>query len=61
VLILIHIAKKTYEANIKGAKYILADVEKLKEEDLSKEVNIKKNDNNLILISCSPCQYWTIN
>jgi len=50
----------TYEANIKGAKYVLADVEKLKEEDLSKEIDIKKNDDNLILIGCSPCQYWTI-
>lgn len=52
--------KDTYEANITGAKYILADVEKLKEEDLSKKVSIKKNDDNLILVGCSPCQYWTI-
>ena len=52
--------KETYEANIKNAKYILADVEKLKEKDLSKEIKIKKNDNNLILVGCSPCQYWTI-
>jgi len=52
--------KETYEANIKGAKYILADVYKLKEEDLSKEVYIKKNDDNLVMIGCSPCQYWTI-
>ena len=28
--------KETYESNIKGAKYILADVSKLKEADLSK-------------------------
>ena len=52
--------KDTYEANIKDAKYILFDVEKLKEKDLSKKVDIKKNDDNLILIGCSPCQYWTI-
>jgi len=52
--------KKTYEANIKGAKYILADVEKLKEEDLLKEISIKKDDDDLILVGCSPCQYWTI-
>lgn len=51
--------KETYEANVK-AKYILADVEKLKEEDLSKEIDIKKNDDDLILVGCSPCQYWTI-
>ena len=52
--------KETYEANIKGAKYILADVEKLKEKDLSKQIDIKKNDDSLILVGCSPCQYWTI-
>lgn len=52
--------KDTYEANIKGAKYILADIGKLNEEDLAKKVDIKKNDNNLILVGCSPCQYWTI-
>lgn len=52
--------KETYEANIRGAKYILADVEKLKEEDLSKEVKIEKDDDNLIMVGCSPCQYWTI-
>ncbi len=52
--------KDTYEANVKGAKYILADVGKLNEEDLAREIDIKKNDNNLILVGCSPCQYWTI-
>ena len=50
----------TYEANIKGAKYILADVEKLKEEDLEKELSIKRNDDDMIFVGCSPCQYWTI-
>jgi len=52
--------KDTYETNIKGAKYILADVGKLKEKDLSKKIDIKKNDDDLILVGCSPCQYWTI-
>lgn len=52
--------KETYEANIKGAKYIIADIEKLKEEDLSKKVDLKRNDDDLILVGCSPCQYWTI-
>lgn len=52
--------KETYEKNIKGAKYILADVCILKEEDLAREINVKKNDDDLIFIGCSPCQYWTI-
>ena len=52
--------KKTYEANVKGSKYILADVEKLKEADLSQSIDIKRNDDDLIFVGCSPCQYWTI-
>lgn len=52
--------KETYEANIKGVKYILADVSALKEEELAVQTGIKKDDDNLILIGCSPCQYWTI-
>jgi DNA (cytosine-5)-methyltransferase 1 len=52
--------KATYLANIKGAKFIHADMFKLKEEDLEKQVSLKRNDDNLILIGCSPCQFWSI-
>lgn len=52
--------RATYEANINGAKFILADIAKLKVDDLAKEIEIKKNDDNLIMVGCSPCQYWTI-
>lgn len=52
--------KKTYESNLKNAKFILADVFELKEQNLENDLNIKKNDDNLILIGCSPCQFWSI-
>ena len=52
--------KKTYEENIKGAKFIQADVFDLKETYLEKELKLKINDDNLILIGCSPCQFWSI-
>lgn len=51
--------KETYEANIK-AKFIEADVFNLKESELQNQLNLDKNDNQLILIGCSPCQYWSI-
>lgn len=51
--------KKTYEANIKG-KFILADVFDLKEVELETELKLKKNDDNLVLIGCSPCQFWSV-
>jgi len=52
--------KETYEANIEGAKFIQVNVFDLKEQDLEKELNLKKNDDNLLLIGCSPCQFWSI-
>lgn len=52
--------KETYEENIKGAKFIHGDVFSLKEEVLEQELNLKRNDDNLLLIGCSPCQFWSI-
>lgn len=52
--------KETYEANIKGAKFINVNVFDLKEQDLEKDLNLKKNDDDLLLIGCSPCQFWSI-
>lgn len=52
--------KETYETNIKGAKFIHADVFNYKEKELKKELNLKINDDNLVMIGCSPCQFWSI-
>ncbi len=52
--------KETYEKNNTGSKFIEADVFKLNEVDLTKYIDIKRNDDDLILIGCSPCQYWSI-
>jgi len=52
--------KETYESNIKGAKFIHADVFELKENSLKKQLSVKKNDDDLVLIGCSPCQFWSI-
>lgn len=52
--------KETYEANIKGAQFIQADVFELKETELQKKLDLKKKDDNLILIGCSPCQFWSV-
>ncbi len=52
--------KETYEANIGENKFIHADVFNLKAQELEKQLNLQKNDDNLILIGCSPCQFWSI-
>lgn len=52
--------EQTYKANIKDAKFINADVFELKEEDLETKLNLEQNDDNLLMIGCSPCQFWSI-
>jgi len=52
--------KETYETNNPGSRFILADVFDLKEIDLKKMLDLKRNDDALILVGCSPCQYWSI-
>jgi DNA (cytosine-5)-methyltransferase 1 len=52
--------KETYKSNIIGAEFIHADVFDLKEQELEERLSLKRNDDNLLLIGCSPCQYWSI-
>lgn len=52
--------KETYETNIKNAKFIHANVFELSEKNLERTLNLSQNDDDLILIGCSPCQYWSI-
>lgn len=50
----------TYKSNIKGAEFIHADVFDLQVKDLQDKLSLKKNDDDLVLIGCSPCQFWSI-
>lgn len=50
----------TYKANIKGAEFIHADVFSLQTKELKEKLSLKTNDDDLILIGCSPCQFWSI-
>ncbi len=52
--------KETYELNNKPAKFIEADIKKLTKAELIAKTQIKRDDDNLIFIGCSPCQYWSI-
>lgn len=52
--------KETYEENIVGAEFIHADVFNLKEIELTERLNLQINDDNLLLIGCSPCQFWSM-
>jgi DNA (cytosine-5)-methyltransferase 1 len=50
--------KKTYEENIK-AKFLHADVSTFKKKKLSEHFNIARNQDDLIFVGCSPCQYYS--
>lgn len=52
--------KDTYEKNNKESKFIHADISQYSPRNLERDVNIKRNDDQLIFIGCSPCQYYTI-
>jgi DNA (cytosine-5)-methyltransferase 1 len=50
--------KDTYEKN-NQAKFIESDLNIFLGDDLLNEVPIQKNDDSMVFIGCSPCQYYT--
>ncbi|WP_158856239.1 DNA cytosine methyltransferase [Lunatibacter salilacus] len=50
--------KRTYEEN-NGAGFLNMDVSNLAPDKLCDYIPIEKNDNNLIFVGCSPCQYYS--
>lgn len=51
--------RKTYEANVTGAKFVKHDITTLSAVSLAKRLNIRVNDPNLVFAGCSPCQFWS--
>ncbi|MDR1898076.1 MAG: DNA cytosine methyltransferase [Prevotellaceae bacterium] len=52
--------KETYETNNPTSKFIEANIKELPTNYFEKEFSIEKDDDKLILIACSPCQYYSI-
>ncbi|OJV81781.1 MAG: DNA (cytosine-5-)-methyltransferase [Bacteroidia bacterium 44-10] len=53
-------AKETYEINNPGTKFVFSDIKKLRSNYFERNFNIQKNDDFLILVGCSPCQFYSI-
>lgn len=51
--------RETYEINNPKSKFIEKDIHELSETELAELTEVKKNDDSLVFICCSPCQYWT--
>lgn len=51
--------KATYEHNNKPARFLERDIAALNPVDLASELGIEQNDDDVILVGCSPCQFWS--
>lgn len=52
--------KKTYEINNPSTKFVYSDITELPCDYFERELNVEKDDDSLILVGCSPCQYYSI-
>ncbi|WP_316557691.1 DNA cytosine methyltransferase [Methanimicrococcus hongohii] len=52
--------EETYSINNKPAKFLCEDIKEMNVEKLVQETGIEKEDDKLVFIGCSPCQYWSI-
>lgn len=53
-------AKETYEINNPGTEFVNADITKLPLTYFEDNFNIKINDDNMIFVGCSPCQFYSL-
>ena len=51
--------RETYEINNPNSKFIETDIYDLSEDELARVTGIEKDDDSLLFIGCSPCQFWT--
>lgn len=52
--------KDTYECNNPHSRFIAMDINELSCDYFEKEFGLAKNDDTLIFVGCSPCQYYSI-
>ncbi|MGB7209129.1 MAG: DNA cytosine methyltransferase [Pyrinomonadaceae bacterium] len=51
--------RETYTVNNPSSKFLLSDVRDLSFGTLETELGVKTNDDEMIFICCSPCQFWS--
>jgi DNA (cytosine-5)-methyltransferase 1 len=51
--------KVTYEENVVGARYLMADVTSISMRKVARTFHIRRNDPALVFAGCSPCQFWS--
>lgn len=53
-------AKETYEFNNPGSVYVQTDIKKLRTKYFERKFGLRQYDDSLIMIGCSPCQFYSI-
>lgn len=53
-------AQETYEHNNPGSAFVNTDIRRLRSDYFERNFNVNRNDDNLILVGCSPCQFYSI-
>ena len=53
-------AQETYEYNNPGSVFINIDIRRLRSDYFERKFKITREDNSLILVGCSPCQFYSI-
>jgi len=52
--------RETYEANHPNSPFIMADIKRYPVERLEKDAGVRRGDDSMIFVGCSPCQYWSV-
>lgn len=52
--------KLTYTVNHPNSKFILKDISAIEPHSLATELDLKRRDDDLLMVGCSPCQYWSL-
>ena len=53
-------AKETYEFNNPGSVFIKTDIRNLRSNYFERKHHVQRNADSLILVGCSPCQFYSI-
>lgn len=53
-------AKETYEYNNPGSVFIRSDIVQLETEYFTRRLRVKRQDDKLIFVGCTPCQFYSI-
>ncbi len=52
--------KDTFEINNEGSVFLERDITRYAPEDLERDLEVRRKDDDMIFAACAPCQFWSI-